>query len=860
MKIIDVDGSDYKLSTSEKDQALKDFVTEISILRALKDSKAKNINVIHEAFSFHSQLWIISEYCPGGSVHTLMRASKQPGLEEKFIIAISRELALALKYVHEAGIIHRDVKCANVLITQDGQLQLADFGVSGVLESNVAKRSTIIGTPYWMAPELHGGPDVGYGTEIDCWAFGCTVYEMATGQPPNAKIAPKRLHLFLQKAPRLEDGEYSPALREFVSFCLEERPEQRPSAEGILRHSYVANTSKKYPTSSLRQMIERYASWERSGGQRASLWQPLGAATSTSVDPLSQAAEEEWNFSTTDDFTDAVMSRFAQDDVQSPELNASSAQANPTHVLSPYERAQQEQRARRGGAKMARLFDENAEPYEYSHEDGDDESSDLPFRRSTYTDKRETMIDLDEARASQDFSSAFDLNLADVETIRAKKGAMRWALDDENDEDEYQFPAGEVDGKRLTQEWRLSQAQFLGKLTTPREKSRPKTLDWNLEDATNETKMRDATVSDPSRLAPPTRPQLMHTTTEPIGSSFDFVHPVVHHTADGSILSMEPPDRDSIIDLDAGFGTLTRQNSIAASSAALSTYTDVTDDEPFSLEPYNDRTVRARSSDTNRSSLHAHSLSEPAGTDRSSSSLSVGQHTRGNSLSSDAENDRQMRLNNDRQLHLRNISVKASADSLRSDVMADQEDEDQYIPSIRSEMNLKRSRGPIFDLSSDLPTPAASDVEDYQVYRPTGASNYRNGVSHHPQRGRRRLDSDFGNETDSHSRSRATINRHCRVISFPDVQPPTFSALDDDAEQEAVIGELMRLLNGYTHGLEAASKLLQDEQERRRSTNNFPTWNGNGNGAGYAADHLMESRSRKELTTHTPGVSVSFGL
>ncbi|KAL9062684.1 MAG: hypothetical protein Q9157_008715 [Trypethelium eluteriae] len=308
VKIIDVDSSDYKLDLKNKDEAIKDFVNEITILRQLKDSGAKNINGVLDTFSLHSQLWITAEYCPGGSVHTLMRANSKPGLEENYIIPIARELAVALRFVHEAGIIHRDVKCANVLVTEDGQVQLCDFGVSGVLDSDFSKRTTIIGTPFWMAPEMHKDEPsrLAYGTEVDCWAFGCTVYEMATGMPPNAKINPHMLGNVLDKAPRLQDGEYSDELRDFVSYCLQEQPQDRPSASATLDHPFVAATEEQYPTSSLVELIERYAQWEHQGGQRTSILNPFGAPGPESLSENGQDLEETQSItscSTSSEFT-----------------------------------------------------------------------------------------------------------------------------------------------------------------------------------------------------------------------------------------------------------------------------------------------------------------------------------------------------------------------------------------------------------------------------------------------------------------------------------------------------------------------------------------------------------------------------
>jgi serine/threonine protein kinase len=111
VKIIEVDVQDYKADVDAKDDTIKEFIRETSILQSLKDNRAQNVNTIFEAFSVDTQLWIVTEYCPGGSLTTLMKATPKPGLAEKFIIPIAREVAVALKYVHEAGVIHRDIKC-----------------------------------------------------------------------------------------------------------------------------------------------------------------------------------------------------------------------------------------------------------------------------------------------------------------------------------------------------------------------------------------------------------------------------------------------------------------------------------------------------------------------------------------------------------------------------------------------------------------------------------------------------------------------------------------------------------------------------------------------------------------------------
>ncbi|GAB7348815.1 hypothetical protein MBLNU459_g7529t1 [Dothideomycetes sp. NU459] len=474
VKIIDVDDLDYKLDNDQKDEAIEDFRKEVNTLKHLKDARAKNINYIQEAFDLHSQLWIVSDYCPGGSVHTLMKPYPESGLEERYIIPIARELAVALKYVHDAGVIHRDVKCGNVLISEEGQLQLCDFGVAGIMENDTAKRSTIIGTPFWMAPELltqdfDPGQGQGYGTEVDCWAFGCTVYEMATGMPPNHKFHPSMLRTVLKAAPRLLGGEHSQGLRDFIAFCLEENPQDRPTAEQILEHPYIADTSKRYPTATLRQMIDHYVQWERRGGQRASLFNPMGAAA---PQPSSGQQDDEdfddWNFSTTDRFEQEYAKRYSQlgivttdfaveDDTVGKELPMSAG----ARGLTPMEEIQEEAKARRGEKSMERLFNQAADPYDYNTPVEDEQPlSDLPLRNMSggrVANNRETLIDLD--MSGLDVQPTFNFDFSEVPTLKAAPSTRISypAGEDEEDQDEYWASQGQ-DTRRATKDWRFPTA------------------------------------------------------------------------------------------------------------------------------------------------------------------------------------------------------------------------------------------------------------------------------------------------------------------------------------------------------------------------------------------------------------------
>ncbi|KAI1253360.1 hypothetical protein MGN70_005568 [Eutypa lata] len=298
VKIIDVDESDTvnpKLADT-----YSEFLKEINALQRLGEGGAQNINHVIEALPVGHAMWMVTEYCAGGSVATLMKPTAPGGLQEKWIIPILREVAVAIHWVHNQGIIHRDIKCANVLVTEVGGVQLCDFGVAGMMESKFDKRSTFIGTPHWMAPELFD-QNSQYGTEVDIWAFGSMVYEIASGLPPNVKagVGLPQLGDFLREhIPRLEGDRYSSQLKDLVAFCLVEDPSQRPTIEQVQQHPYVHNTSSKYPTSTLANLVKAYKLWEDRGGNRRSLFGLGGAQAPADLDSTSLAADE-WNFSTT---------------------------------------------------------------------------------------------------------------------------------------------------------------------------------------------------------------------------------------------------------------------------------------------------------------------------------------------------------------------------------------------------------------------------------------------------------------------------------------------------------------------------------------------------------------------------------
>ncbi|KAK8074132.1 serine/threonine-protein kinase nak1 [Apiospora phragmitis] len=293
-----------------------DIQKEIRTLKLLRDVGAANVNLVVDAFMVAQFMWIVTDYCAGGSVATLMKpfmaaastpgnngnSSKGPRLDEKWIIPILREVAEAVRWIHTHGVIHRDIKCANIFVTQEGGVQLGDFGVAAMVQTKFDKRCTVIGTLHWMAPELFESV-VSYGPAVDIWAFGAVAYEMASGLPPNAleshraRVDPSQFGQFLNgHIPRLEGPEYSDGLKDLVAFCLEKSPDRRPTIERVADHAYIRNTSLAYPADSLSQLVRNYRLWEQQGGVRQSLLNPNIGAQVAADRTAADSEQDEWNF------------------------------------------------------------------------------------------------------------------------------------------------------------------------------------------------------------------------------------------------------------------------------------------------------------------------------------------------------------------------------------------------------------------------------------------------------------------------------------------------------------------------------------------------------------------------------------
>ena len=168
-------------------------------------------------------------------------------LSEAQIAVVMRQSLQGLQYLHAAKKIHRDIKSGNILLNHDGDCKLADFGVSAELATTMSKRKTVIGTPYWMAPEVLQSQE--YNGKADIWSLAITAIELAVGEPPHSNVHPMRAIFMIPNSepPTLPDASrFSPAFHDFIAACCQKNPEKRPSAQELLqRHPFILGAGSK---------------------------------------------------------------------------------------------------------------------------------------------------------------------------------------------------------------------------------------------------------------------------------------------------------------------------------------------------------------------------------------------------------------------------------------------------------------------------------------------------------------------------------------------------------------------------------------------------------------------------------------
>ncbi|XP_022725177.1 serine/threonine-protein kinase 10-A isoform X2 [Durio zibethinus] len=224
------------ISLSEGEEGYEEIRGEIEMLQ-----QCSHPNVVRYLGSYQGEeyLWIVMEYCGGGSVADLMNVTEEP-LEEYQIAYICREALKGLDYLHSIFKVHRDIKGGNILLTEQGEVKLGDFGVAAQLTRTMSKRNTFIGTPHWMAPEVI--QESRYDGKVDVWALGVSAVEMAEGLPPRSAVHPMRVlfMISIEPAPMLEDKEkWSLVFHDFVAKSLTKDPRLRPTASEMLKHKFI---------------------------------------------------------------------------------------------------------------------------------------------------------------------------------------------------------------------------------------------------------------------------------------------------------------------------------------------------------------------------------------------------------------------------------------------------------------------------------------------------------------------------------------------------------------------------------------------------------------------------------------------
>eukprot|EP00727_Mastigamoeba_balamuthi_P006696 m51a1_g2647 putative ste ste20 mst protein kinase (699) ;mRNA; f:612672-615775 len=244
---------EYAVKVLQIETDFEDVRREIEFMKS-----AAHPNVCQYFGSYYRDpdLWIVMEYCAGGSCADMMRVCRRP-FNEQMISAVIRDTLRGLSYIHSLRKIHRDIKAGNILVNSKGEAKIADFGVSGELTGTMSRMNTVIGSPFWMAPEII--MEVGYSSKVDIWSLGITCVELAETLPPLAEIHPMRAIFLIPSRPPptfTDPSMWSPAFNSFVTRCLQKDPALRASADDLLTDPFIANSSS---STCLLRMLEEQA-------------------------------------------------------------------------------------------------------------------------------------------------------------------------------------------------------------------------------------------------------------------------------------------------------------------------------------------------------------------------------------------------------------------------------------------------------------------------------------------------------------------------------------------------------------------------------------------------------------------------
>ncbi|PXF45764.1 Serine/threonine-protein kinase svkA [Gracilariopsis chorda] len=239
LKLIDLEKMDEEIDVIQR---------EIEVMRQISNPYVVQY---HTSLMQGSTLWIIMEFMSAGSLKELIDGVGP--LPEDAVATVMKALCKGLDYVHKGHKLHRDIKAANILLNDHGDVKLADFGVAGQMTTTIRQRNTMVGSPFWMAPEVVQKSL--YDEKADIWSMGITGIELAEGLPPYATEHPFRALFLIPKnpPPRVEGTQFSKSFKDFIALCLKKNPTERPSAEQLLQHPFL----RKARSSSLKEIVRQ---------------------------------------------------------------------------------------------------------------------------------------------------------------------------------------------------------------------------------------------------------------------------------------------------------------------------------------------------------------------------------------------------------------------------------------------------------------------------------------------------------------------------------------------------------------------------------------------------------------------------
>uniref|UniRef100_A0A8V5HGJ9 non-specific serine/threonine protein kinase n=1 Tax=Melopsittacus undulatus TaxID=13146 RepID=A0A8V5HGJ9_MELUD len=235
-------------SGKQSNEKWQDIIKEVKFLQKIKHPNSIEYK---GCYLREHTAWLVMEYCLG-SASDLLEVHKKP-LQEVEIAAITHGALQGLAYLHSHNMIHRDIKAGNILLTEPGQVKLADFGSASI----ASPANSFVGTPYWMAPEVILAMDEGqYDGKVDVWSLGITCIELAERKPPlfNMNAMSALYHIAQNESPTLQSNEWSDYFRNFVDSCLQKIPQDRPTSEELLKHMFVL---RERPETVLIDLIQR---------------------------------------------------------------------------------------------------------------------------------------------------------------------------------------------------------------------------------------------------------------------------------------------------------------------------------------------------------------------------------------------------------------------------------------------------------------------------------------------------------------------------------------------------------------------------------------------------------------------------